>query len=306
MKRVGELLAVILLVAACGPASSATVAATVAAAATAATGTAAHTDAAPSTTGNHSTPALPTTLPTQMTAQAAYAAAKLRAGPLTIATLGDSLTEGQGDDTGVGYPGRLKALLDAIRPGTNMINVGHSGWSSTDLINGQNGEPSEITRAIAAKPTVALVWIGSNDLWYLYEFGPDPMTTEAEQEDRVTYEANIEKILSELTSQGVAVYIALLDDQSKRPVAANPPNPTEPAFPATTAADLARMSVHVRAYNDIIRSEAARYHATTVDFNATTIFTDAATLYSDGNHPNGAGYDKIAEIWFAALKPALS
>jgi hypothetical protein len=80
----------------------------------------------------------------------------------------------------LGYTGRLKVLVDAVRPGTKIANVGHSGWSSTDLVNGQNGEPSELTQAIAANPSVALVWIGSNDLWYLYEFGPEPMTTEAE------------------------------------------------------------------------------------------------------------------------------
>lgn len=33
--------------------------------------------------------------------------------------------------------------------------------------------------------------------------------------------------------------------------------------------------------------------------------TDAASLYSDGNRPNSAGYDRVSEIWFAALKAPL-
>jgi lysophospholipase L1-like esterase len=295
MKRVGELLALILILGGC------------ASAAPTGTATIMPTDSDPTSTRDTTSPG-PATTPVATPASSAAPdteAAPLPAGPLTIATLGDSLTEGQGDDSGIGYPGRLKALIDAVRPGTTIVNVGHSGWSSTDLINGQGGEPSGLARAIDTAPNVALVWIGSNDLWYLYEFGPEPMTTEAEQMDRATYEANVDKILSELTKGGATVYIALLDDQSKRPVAANPPNPTEPAFPATTAADLARMSVHVKAYNDIIRRKAAQYQATTVDFSATTVFTDAATLCSDGNHPNGSGYDKIAAIWFAAVKLAL-
>jgi len=282
MKRVVVVLAFIFVVAACGP-----------------------TAAIPGTTELAQPTTTPANAPSATAADPTSAATALAAGALTIATLGDSLTEGQGDDSGIGYPGRLKALIDAVRPGTTIFKVGHSGWSSSDLINGRGGEPSELTQAIAAAPNVALVWIGSNDLWYLYEFGPEPMTTEAEQIDRATYEANVDRILGDLTSHNAAVYVALLDDQSKRPVAANPPNPTEPAFPATTAADLARMSVHVKAYNDIIRRKAAQYHATIADFNATTIFTDAATLYSDGNHPNSAGYDRIAAIWFAAMKPAL-
>jgi lysophospholipase L1-like esterase len=48
-------------------------------------------------------------------------------GALTIATLGDSLTEGTGDDSGGGgYPGRLQRLLEPLRPGTRIVNVGHS------------------------------------------------------------------------------------------------------------------------------------------------------------------------------------
>jgi lysophospholipase L1-like esterase len=131
------------------------------------------------------------------------------------------------------------------------------------------------------------------------------MTAEAEQQDLAAYEANVDTILGQLTSHGLVVYIALLDDQSKRPVVANPPNPAEPAFPATTTADLALMSAHIHDYNEIIARKAGQYGATTVDFYHTTIFTDPATLYDDGNHPNEAGYDQIAQIWFAALEPGL-
>ena len=233
-------------------------------------------------------------------------ASALPPGALTIATIGDSLTEGQGDDSGLGgYPGRLKTLIDPIRPGTKIVNVGHSGWSSSDVINGQNGQPAELAQAMDARPNVALVWIGSNDLWNLYEFGPEPMTADAEQADLAAYAANIDTLLKTLTGRGTTVFIALLDDQSKRPVAAHPPNPAEPAFPATTTADLARMSAQVRAYNDAIRRAAAQYGAATVDFYNTTIFTDAATLYGDGNHPNSAGYDRVAQIWVAALQARL-
>jgi lysophospholipase L1-like esterase len=225
-------------------------------------------------------------------------------GPLKIVTLGDSLTEGQGDDSGLGgYPARLQALVETVRPGTQVLNLGHSGWAAPDLINGLNGEPSELEQAIDDQANIAIAWIGSNDLWYLYEYGPEPITDEAEQNDLQSYEANIDTILSRLTHSGAQVFVALLDDQSRRPVVAAPPNPAEPAFTSTTADDLARMSAHVTAYNEIIRRKAAAYGAVTVDFYDTDIFTNPATLYEDGNHPNSAGYEDITRMWFEALEP---
>jgi lysophospholipase L1-like esterase len=53
------------------------------------------------------------------------------------------------------------------------------------------------------------------------------------------------------------------------------------------------------------RRKAAQYGAATVDFYNTDIFTNPATLYSNGNYPNPAGYEKIAQIWFAVLEPYL-
>lgn len=232
-------------------------------------------------------------------------ASPLPPGAVAIATFGDSLTEGDCDDSGRGYPGRLLPMIEKIRPGSTMLNVGHSGWTSGDLANTANDPPTDIAQAIDSSPDIALVWIGSNDLWALYEFGPEPITSAAEQEDLAAYEANLDTVLGRLADRGASIYIALLDDQSKRPCVAAPADPSAPDFPETTKADLALMSAHVSAYNDIIRRKAAEYGAVTVDFYDTTIFTDYATLCSDGNHPNDSGYDVIADIWFAALEPAL-
>jgi lysophospholipase L1-like esterase len=246
--------------------------------------------------------ASPTSAPATAAPQPTIApVAKLPAGALKIVALGDSLTEGDGDDSGKGYPGRLIALIQKIRGGSQIANFGKSGWTSENLIKGHDGQPGQLKQALDAKPHLALVWIGSNDLWYLYEYGnPSGTTPKDEQEDLQNYRKNIETIVSELKKSGAMVFIALLDDQSKRPVALK-----GQAFTGITKGELDQMSKQVVAYNNAIKDVAAKQGALTVDFFNTKIFVDSATLYSDGNHPNEKGYDLIAGMWFKAMETVL-
>lgn len=223
------------------------------------------------------------------------------AGPLSVVTLGDSLTEGSGDQSpeGGGYPFRLLSYVQARRADSSVFNVGHSGWSSTDLINGFDGAPSELDQAVAANPDIACVWIGSNDLWALYAYGPEDGTTaDLEAADLKAFAANIDTILSRLTASGAAVYIALSDDQSLRPAAGT-------ALWGISPVELTQMSKQVIRYNNVLIAAAKQRGATVVDFYHTTLFTNAATLDGDGIHPNDAGYDQVAAIWWGAITPAI-
>ncbi len=177
--------------------------------------------------------AAPQTAPTTASAsQPASPPARLPSGKLSIVAIGDSLTAGDGDDSGKGYPGRLIEWIQAERPGSKLTNLGKSGWTSENVIEGLDGQPSEVKQAVAAKPQLALVWIGSNDLWYLYEYGdPAGTTAREEQEDLKKYRQNIETIVRKLQEAGAVVVLGLLDDQSKRPVAIQ-----GKAFPGTTRA----------------------------------------------------------------------
>lgn len=221
-------------------------------------------------------------------------------GSITLYALGDSLTAGDGDDSpqGGGYPRRLISQIQTPRPGSTATNLGQSGWTSENLINGFGGVPSQLDQAVAAHPAIACVWIGSNDLWYLYEYN-NPSVAD-ENLDLQNFTLNIEVILSRLNGAGVATFIALLDDQSQRPVA------TSGAFPGISAAERARMSQQVIRYNQAITNKAAAYNATVVDFYHTTIFTNPATLADDGNHPNAAGYNQITQIWYNAINAQLN
>ncbi|MFN8412636.1 MAG: GDSL-type esterase/lipase family protein [Anaerolineales bacterium] len=230
-------------------------------------------------------------------------------GPLTLVALGDSLTQGDGDDSGQGgYTGRLLNKINQVRPESTLLNLGQSGWSSDALINGDQGIASQLDRAVVelqnaiaqGRGAVALVWIGSNDLWYLYEYGGD-VTDEGDTQDTLRFSSNMDLILSRLRGTGATVLVALLDDQSQRPVALK-----GEAFTSITPDELQRMSVQVQRYNEIISEKVAQYQAETVDFYHTDIFTNPATLYDDGNHPNQAGYDIIAQMWFEAMSKLLN
>ena len=142
------------------------------------------------------------------------------------------------------------------------------------------------------------MWIGSNDLFYLYGYNnPDAA---GEQADLENYGRNLDMILGRLTQAGARVMIAQLDDQSLRPVVTR-----GEAFPDISKDEVAMMSEEVKRYNAVIAEKAAGYGAVVVDFFNTTIFTDASTLAGDGNHPNATGYDVVAGIWFEAMKRIL-
>jgi lysophospholipase L1-like esterase len=229
---------------------------------------------------------------------------------ITVVALGDSLTQGDGDEAGGGYPPRLLKKLRTVCPGSTLKNLGQSGWTSDDLINTQlKPAVAALKAAPAGNSKVAIVWIGSNDLFGLYNYVCDNdfrnNFAACEPEGLRTFSANIKKILASLKSTGARLCIALLDDQAKRPVMTDAVLRGH-SFDKITDDDVPRMSVQTKKYNKVIRKLAADHGATTVDFFNTTIFENRKTLSEDGNHPNGAGYEAIAKIWYEAIIQSIS
>ena len=210
----------------------------------------------------------------------------LPSGELTFYALGDSLTEGDRDETDMGgYPPRLQSKIEEVRPGSRVISIGRSGNDSTGVVDGQ------LSTAVSARPDGALVLIGSNDMWQ------DCWNDNDTSADTIsTYRNNMETIMSRLHSANIKIYVGLVDDQSRRPAANDI---------CTSASNISRMSRIATAFNNIIREKAQTYNATIVDFNNSTIFTSSNTLSDDGNHPNAAGYEAMARLWFAAVRSTL-
>jgi lysophospholipase L1-like esterase len=234
------------------------------------------------------------------------------AAPVTLVTLGDSLTAGDGDEEVAnlgGFPPRLLSKLRATHPGSTLKNLAVSGLTSDDLINIElDPAVSALRSAPAGNLKIALVWIGSNDLFGLYNNVCDDWFKgdypRCEHEDLENFGNNLEKMLSRLEATGARLFVALLDDQSKRPFTRDARRRGE-YLPNITNDEVVRMSAQVERYNEVIRKAASQHGATTVDFFNTTLFTDETTLSSDGNHPSSTGYDRIAELWHEAITASL-
>ena len=240
-------------------------------------------------------------------------AAALKSGPVTVIALGDSLTAGDGDDTGKGFVGRLTEAIAARpgRQGSTLTNLGQSGWDSTMMVNGYDGGPQAqlpqaVTKARAAAPgaVLATVLIGSNDLWYVYQNGAVEPTPRAEENAMVAaYRANLERTLTELQAVGAVVVVGLPDDQSARPIAADIGRLNQ-QLSAVTAEEVSKMSALSEVLDRTAAEVAAAHGAPTVDTND-PFWADPARMADDGIHPNAAGYTALAELWTGGVAPLL-
>jgi lysophospholipase L1-like esterase len=84
----------------------------------------------------------------------------VKAGPLKIACVGDSITQGNGatDQGKKGYPGQLADLL-----GSNF-KVGNFGHSGASLTGGSYAGTPEYTGAQSFAPDVVVIMLGTNDI----------------------------------------------------------------------------------------------------------------------------------------------
>lgn len=240
------------------------------------------------------------------------AQASLVDGPVTVVALGDSLTAGDGDDAGQGYAGRLTEAI-AAQPGraeSTLVNLGQSGWDSTMLVDGQDDVPAQLPLAVdavrdaAGGAVLATVLIGSNDLWYVYENGPEDRTPSADEDAVVaTYRTNLDRTVRELQDAGAVVVIGLPDDQSLRPGVADIDRLND-LLPNITSEEVEQMSRLAERLAQTAVEVAADHGAPTVDTND-AFWADQSKMADDGVHPNAAGYTDLAALWIQVIEPIL-
>ena len=109
-----------------------------------------------------------------------------RAEPVTVAALGDSLTQGYGLPQGEGFVPQLQAWLDAQGVGAQVINAGVSGDTTA-------GGLARLDWTLTPEVDALIVTLGGNDLLR----GIDPATSRA----------NLDAILTRATEKGLPVLL---------------------------------------------------------------------------------------------------
>ena len=114
--------------------------------------------------------------------------------------LGDSTGVGVGASNDGGYPERLYRRLKAAGVPAGILNLAQSGATTSDLVR------TQLSKAVAAKPALITLGIGSNDLWRMV-----PPTT---------FSSNLQRIADQLERSGAHVVVSTLVDLTLAPIAA--------------------------------------------------------------------------------------
>jgi lysophospholipase L1-like esterase len=187
---------------------------------------------------------------------------------------GDSITRGSMDDipgddvsldgrnTGGGFEPVLNNLLTAAKGYPHtVVNAGVSGETSAD-------GASRIGSILSGNPSAKyfLILYGTNDAL-------DPAVP------RATYKDNMQAIVTAVKNAGKIPYLAKI------------PYTTNFSF------DLAR----IQEYNAAIDELRATNGITVIAPDFYALFQNTALLSADGLHPNGSGYQSMANRWFNVL-----
>lgn len=168
--------------------------------------------------------------------------------PITIVAFGDSLTAGYGVKQSESFPAQLQMALEAKGHKVTITNAGVSGDTTS-------GGLERLDWALDPKPDALIMELGANDALR----GIDPKIAEE----------NLDKMLGELKSKGIAVLL------------------TGMRAPNNWGDD------YVKKFNAIFPGLAAKYGVPLYPFFLDGVALDPTFAQPDGLHPTGKG---VAEI----------
>ena len=195
--------------------------------------------------------------------------------------VGDSITRGSHDDIsadGIGYEPILGNLLTAYKGSTvTVVNEGVSGTSSADGV-------ASISSTLSKYPSAKsyLVMYGSNDAYNDTTTAAVPSGMGKIPGDLGydgSYKDNMQKIISAILAAGKTPYLAEV------------PYTTYPNFSDS----------YIQEYNVVIDELVLTNNISVVPPSFYGYFKAHQGELADGLHPNGTGYQSMANQWFNAL-----
>lgn len=208
---------------------------------------------------------------------------------LEIVAIGDSLTQGVGDETdNGGYVGILENTLNESTQKVHIENFGKRG-NRTDQLLKRLEEPK--IAASLANADVILVTIGANDIMKVVKENISNLQYEPFAEEQKAYEDRLREIFDKMTEYNPEADIYLLGFF----------NPFESYFE------------HVNELKQIIDNWNSTSRAVTQDYEQVTyipvqdLFSAGESRYfsEDNFHPNQMGYREIAERVFHYIRPSI-
>lgn len=191
--------------------------------------------------------------------------------------LGDSTVYGVGaSDPERNYVSRFYERLRSVYPRARVRNLGVSGATAADVVEGQLG------RAVALRPDLVTLSIGPNDITRGREAG--------------AYERNVETIFRMLLRETSAVLVVnLIPDLT-----------VTPRFRGREEA--ATVGRRVVLFNQALRRQARMYDVELVDLYTPSrreVPRRPELIAPDGYHPSDQGYARWAELLWRGLEPRM-
>ncbi|MET8545753.1 SGNH/GDSL hydrolase family protein [Kitasatospora sp. NPDC004799] len=193
---------------------------------------------------------------------------------LRFVALGDSLTEGVGDQVGEGRRGWAAVLARSLAPGgrgVEFTNLAYSGALTTELTIRQ------LPAALELRPQLAAVVVGGNDT---LRTGFDIRRTTLE----------LDATMGELSGHGARLLTACLPDPGRLL-----------RLPAPLARPLAR---RMRAVNTVVHALTERHRAVHLHIAELPWLTERRLLSVDRLHPSAEGHHLIARRFHELLTEA--
>lgn len=200
---------------------------------------------------------------------------------VSVIALGDSTGVGIGATDGQGgFPDRLVARARRAGLSVRFHNAAQSGARSADV-------PRQLREALRSKPQVALVGIGTNDVWRLI-----PVET---------FRENLASTLRVLRDAGAYPLVCNIADMALTPAAL--------AAQAWLGLEPAQITARVREFNHAIDALAGEYRFERIDvfkFSQAELGTNPAYVCGDGFHPSSRGYERWTDLCWEPFERAVA